>query len=260
MAAGLWPKKRPRRPFLELPRGLRFVVFEPVSILTTLLTAAALSLAIARFGTLLLTFHEGLRERMLAWTGIPTSGFAAVAVFGGAVVRSPITLVADYATLPWLLATVSIAVAAVFCAIYAYSHLSRSMMLAALFLLLVSAADSLLSPVGKGDSNFFSAFWLRCELVIWILTPWLVAMLAGIVLPTWWARLLWIMVVPAYSIVWSAVRLTFCAGLLFYAGPVLMLLLWSAFGILAELLSLCLFYSLIVYQASSLYRQRMAHG
>ncbi len=257
MAAGLWSKKRPRRPFLEVPRGLRFVVFDPVSILSTLLTAAALSLAIARFGTLLLTFHEG---RILAWIGIPTSGFAAIAVFGGAAVRSPITVVADYAARPWLLATVCAAMAAVFCAIYAYSHLSRCMMVSALFLLLVSAADSLLSPVGKGDSNFFSAFWLRCELVIWILTPWLVAMLAGIVLPSWWARVLWIVVVPAYSIVWSAVRLTFCAGLLFYSGPILMLLLWSAFGVLAELLSLCLFYSLIVYQASSLYRQRMAHG
>jgi len=85
-------------------------------------------------------------------------------------------------------------------------------------------------------------------------------MLAAIIVPAWWASVCWVTAVPAYAILWSSVRLAFCTGLLYYSGPVLILLLWSMFGVLADLLSLCLFYSLAIYQAGSYNQRAMPHG
>lgn len=256
----MWRTKNTRKRFLELHRSFRFVAPGPFALISTLFAAAIMSVAIARFGTALLRIHEDLRTHVLAWTGIPINGFAPISVFGGADVRSPITPVAIYAGRPWLLPIVCAAAAAIFIGVYAYSHLSRSVMVFALLVLSISTVDSVVSPIGDGDSSFFGGFWLHCELAIWILIPWLVAMLAAIIVPSWWARFFWMIVAPAYSVFWSAVRLAFCAGLLYYAGPVLIVLLWSAFGVLAELLSLCLIYSLMAYQASLLYRREPVHG
>lgn len=239
-------------------RSFRFVAFSPFDLPGTLVLAVGLSAAISIFSANLLRVHEFVRLRFLQWSGIPISGFAHFSAFGGAYVRSPVSPTAIYAGRPWLLAVVCGAATAIFLAVYAYSKLSRSLMVMAMALLLISAAYSLWWPPDTPDSSFFGSFWLRCELAIWIFTPILVAMLAGIIVPSWWARILWITIAPAFSVIWSAARLAFCTGLLYYSGPVLALLLWAAFGLLAELLSLCLFYSLIAWQASLSNRRRMA--
>lgn len=254
-------RDRPRpRHFLELHRSFRFIAPNPGRILSGFLLAAALSGGIVYQGAAILNIHETLRERILEWTGVPITGHTTITSFGMQNVRIAISPVASYRQRPWLLAAVCTIAAAIFLALYARVKLSRSLMIYASAVLAVSAVDIWFQSLVISDSIFFTGFWLRCEFVIWILTPWLMAMLASIVMPSRWAGAFWITAAPAYAIVWSALRLAFCTGLLYYSGPVLILLLWSLFGVLADLLSLCLFYSLAICQAVSLNRRAMPHG
>jgi hypothetical protein len=253
-------RDRPRpKHFLELHRSVRFIAPNPARILPGFFLAAAISGWIAYQGAAFLNIHEALRERILEWTGVPISGHATIASFGMQNLRIAVSPVASYHENPWLLSTVCTITAAIFLVLGARVKLSRSLMIFALAALVLSAVDLWLQPLVISDSTFFTAFWLRCEFVIWILTPWLMAMLVSVIMPSRLAGAFWITAAPAYAILWSAIRLAFCTGLLYYAGPVLILLLWSLLGILADLLALCLFYSLAVFQAGSLNRRAMLH-
>jgi hypothetical protein len=253
-------RDRPRpRHFLELHRSVRFIVPNPARILPGFFLAAALSAGIAYEGAALLNIHETLRERILEWTAVPISGHATIASFGMQNLRIAVSPVASYHRRPWLLTVVCTIAAAIFLGLGALVKLSRSLMIFALAVLAVSVVDLWFQPTVIRDSIFFTGYWLRCEFAIWILTPWLMAMLASIIMPSRLAGAFWITAAPAYAVLWSAVRLAFCTGLLYYAGSVLILLLWSLFGILADLLTLCLFYSLAVFQAGSLNRRAMLH-
>jgi hypothetical protein len=80
------------------------------------------------------------------------------------------------------------------------------------------------------------------------------ALLVALIMPSWRNQVLWITLAPAYGVLWSMARLTFCTGLLSFTGPVLAVLLWFSLGMLADVLALCVLYSFAVYQAGSLYR------
>jgi hypothetical protein len=256
--------RQPDRPapkkFLQLHRSFRYVAPDAVRMLPPFLLAAGLSVWMAYQGTALISLHEGFRGRILEGIGVPVTGYETLASLGLEGARAAISPMASYQGRPWLLAAVCAMAAAFFLAVYARVKLTRSVVICALAVLAVSAAVTLSQSFTPGDSGFFTVFWLRCEFVIWILTPWLMAILAGIIMPSPWASACWIAAAPAYAVVWSAVRLAFCTGLLYYSGPVLILLLWSIFGLLADLLSLCLFYSLAIYQAGSLRRRAISHG
>src|SRR5207249_2225723 len=155
----------------------------------------------------------------------------------------PVTSFAAYEGRLWLPWLVCAAVMMLMAGTYLRVEIGRGIIGFGFILLAASAVQAFLQPQHATDSSFFAGYWLRCEFVIWILMPWIMSLLAGIIAFSWRARLFWIAVTPAYGIVWSAVRLTFCTGLLYFAGPALVGLLWFSFGILADLLFLCAFYS-----------------
>lgn len=241
--------------FLQLHRSVRYVAPDALRMLPPFLLAAALSVWMAYRGTTLVDLHEALRKRILQGIGVPISGYETLASLGLEHARAAISPMASYQGSPWLLAAVCTIASAILLFVYARAKLSRGVVVCALAVLAASAAVTLFQSLTPRDTAFFTGFWLRCEFVVWILTPWLMAILAGIIMPSWWAGAFWVAAVPAYAVAWSAVRLAFCTGLLYYAGPVLILPLWSIFGLLADILSLCFFYSLAIYQAGSLRRR-----
>jgi len=235
---------------LKLHRSFRFTALNPARVILMFFLAAALSVGIAQQGVALIGAHEALRARILEWTGVPAAGYVTMASFGSENVPALTSPVASYHGKSWLLAAACLIPAVILLAIFARVKLSRSLMVFALALLAISAANEYFQSSATGDSLFFIRFWLRCEFVIWILMPWLMAILTSIITLSWWTSILWMVGASAYAVLWSAVRLAFCAGLLYYSGPVLTLLLWSVFGVLADLLSLCLFYSLAISQGT----------
>lgn len=240
--------------FLKNHRSFRFVSFRLVAVVAVFAAAAVLSTLIALSGSRLMGVHESLRRQLMEWAGVPVSGSEMVTLFGGAAVASPIARILPAASMPQVLPVVCGIVLIVLTAIYAWSKVSRSLVVFVAILLAVSALDTFLNPpVG---SSFFAGYWIRYELALWIVLPWIVAILAVCIMPSVFASIVWMVAVPAYSLVWSAARLALCAGLLYHTGPVLLLILWFIFGIMAEVLSLCFFYSLIAWQAGFLYRQR----
>ena len=250
---------RPKH-FLELHRSFRFVAPDPARILPGFLLAAALSGGIAYRGATLLHIHEILRERILEWTGVPISGYATIASFGMQNLRIAVSPVAVYHEHPWLLATVCTITAAICLVLCCAGEVEPEF------------DDPGIGRAGDIRRRPLVPAWRnkRLHLLHGILAavrvrnldsdPWLMAMLASIIMPSRLAGAFWITAAPAYAIFWSSVRLAFCTGLLYYSGPVLILLLWSIFGVLADLFSLCLFYSLAVFQARSINQRAMPHA
>src|SRR5207249_4318226 len=67
---------------------------------------------------------------------------------------------------------------------------------------------------------------------------------------------LWALGMQAYAYLWSAVRLTFCLGVAYYTGTLFLLLLWFSLGVLADLLYILVFYSVVVHQACGRWGRR----
>lgn len=254
--------ERKQKHLLKLHRSFRFVTFRSGVVLATFAAAAALSATITLSGTRLLGLHENLRRLFLRWTSIPISGFQQIRVFGSTTVLAPVTPIMPAGSRPWVAPLIYAVIIVTLAVTYFSSKFSRSLVVFGVILMMISAGDGFLNP--PAGSSFLPGYWLRYEFVLWILLPWIVAILAASIMPSAWVSILWMIAVPAYTVIWSAVRLALCSGLLFHAGSTFLLLFWSIFGIIAEVLSLCFFYSVIAWQASSLYRRQLvreaAHG
>jgi hypothetical protein len=244
---------QPRQPFLELHRSVRFLRIRWYSLVLSFSLAGALSWLIAHYAAPLLQWHEDVRQSILEWSGVRIDGFTTTAVLGHAV-RSSVTSVPGYQGRGWLLAQVACVTAALMLLVYTRSRLTRTLLGFGVSLLAASTIQAVLEPAPGVDSLFFVQFWLRCEFVVWLLLPWIMALLVALIMPSWRNQVLWITLAPAYGVLWSMARLTFCTGLLSFTGPVLAVLLWFSLGMLADVLALCVLYSFAVYQAGSLYR------
>jgi len=246
--------------FLELPRAFRSTPVPWPGVSFGLLVAAALSVGIVRFGSQLLTFHESLRQLILVFDGIPMTDFLPFTAFANISTHVALTPMADYRGHPWLLIAVCAIGGSILLALYLRLQLGRAFMVVLMVMLVSSAAQAVALPdFGRRDA-FLVTFWLRFELVNWILAPWLTAIICSLVEPSWWVRAFWITAAPVYVFLWSAARLSFCTIALYYAGPALILILWTVFGILSDLVSVCLFYSLMVYFSRISLRRETADG
>jgi len=113
-----------------------------------------------------------------------------------------------------------------------------------------AGAVIVLNPSFYFDSAMYEKTWLRGEILVWILLPWVSAFLFVLTLPSLAAGLVWSLWTEAYAIIWSAVRLAFCLGTLHYTGILFLPLLWFCFGILFDLVYVLLFYSMALHFSS----------
>ena len=200
----------------------------------------------------ILQLHEFLRESLMNLVGVPVSGHAQILLFGSQKIMTVLSPIAGYSSDPLRL-TLSCGIPAVIMlSVCLRVRLSSSLMVAGMIVLAASLFCLLWVDQPAMNSLSFTGLWVRCEFVIWMIMPLLVAAAIGLIMPSFAHNVFWISVTPVYGFFWSIVRLTFCMGILYYAGPVVALLLWAAVGFLSDLLSLYCLYSLATWQAHSL--------
>ncbi len=241
--------------FLELHRSLRATPVSSSGSVFAFLAAASLSFGIVQYGSPILEFHESVRRFLLDISGTLITGHGTVAIFGTAAVSAAITAVETFEGRGWLPVTIGVAELCICIIVGLRVPLLRSLMYFFALLIAIPVLSSSLHLSSatyralNQDSRLFVYTWLKSQFVMWVLMPWCIAALAAFTEPAWWKRTLWIVALPAYSVIWSSIRLAFCASVLSVAGPDISLFLWSVFGIITDLVSLCLFCSLVVYSA-----------
>jgi hypothetical protein len=120
----------------------------------------------------------------------------------------------------------------------------------------LSAVAAVASPSTQYTPVLFSQIWLRGEVLVWLLLPWVTAMLFVPIQPSWPKVFAWMLGVQVYGFLWSAVRLAFCLGIIALTGALLVPVLWFIFGMLADLVYVAVAYSIVVHQASNQWGER----
>jgi hypothetical protein len=111
-------------------------------------------------------------------------------------------------------------------------------------LLFAAAIVIVFNPSYYFDAKMYQQIWLRGELLVWLLLPWIAVFLFMVILPSPGVGVAWTLLLQVYAILWSAIRLAFCLGVLHYTGILFLPLLWFAFGILFDLVYVLVFYSM----------------
>ncbi len=113
-------------------------------------------------------------------------------------------------------------------------------------LLCAAAGVIILSGSFHFDSAMYTQIWLRGEILVWILLPWLSALSFLMYSPSLAAGIAWSVLLQVYVFVWSPLRLVFCLGVLHYTGILFLPLLWFCLGTLFDFVCLVFFYSFAV--------------
>jgi hypothetical protein len=127
--------------------------------------------------------------------------------------------------------------------------LGRNFVIFLMILLCASGIVVLFVPSFSFDAVVYSQIWLRGEILIWLLLPWVSALLFVLTLPSIAGGFLWAFLIELYVVFWSALRLAFCLGVLHYTGILFLPLLWFVLGILFDLVVVLFFYSLALQQS-----------
>lgn len=204
-----------------------------------------LSAAVFYFGTHLLTAHCRLSWLILEYTGIPASGVKSLEVFSylGPVTAPDVPMPANRSN-PVRTAVLFGCALFVLTLIHRKYPLSRNFVVFLIVLLCTAGGVILFNPSFYFDSGMYVQIWLRGEILVWILLPWVSAFLFILSLPSVAGGVGWTLLIQVYALAWSALRLVFCLGILHFTGILFLPLLWFCLGILFDLVYVLVFYSL----------------
>ena len=218
--------------------------------MTALGMALLLSAAVAYFGTSLLSVHHRISWFVLSQTRIPSSGIRTVEVFPYLGSASVPDIPVPHNRANSLRTGISFAVSVfVLILIHRGVPLSRNFVIFLLILLCAAGAVIVFNPSFYFDSTMFEQIWLRGEILVWIVLPWVSAFLFVLTLPSAATGVAWAVLVQIYAVIWSAVRYAFCLGVLHYTGILFLPLLWFCLGLLFDLVYILVFYSLALHLA-----------
>jgi len=189
--------------------------------------------------------------------GVPVEGAQRIDVFRSlGPVDVPVTRVLTYEGHLLVAVVLLISSVLLLVGVHRYISLARNFVLCLLTLVVASALVIFFNPSFQISSPLFTKIWLRGEILIWLLLPWVSAFLFVPIHSTAFGAVLWVLGMQAYGYLWSAVRLTFCLGVAYYTGTLFLLLLWFCLGVLADLLYILVFYSVVVHQACGRWGRR----
>lgn len=237
-----------RRKTIYPHRSVRSLPVSRSRLFTALAIALIASIAIAYFGSFLISAHGQLATFILRVSGIPSNGLTAVEVFplhwratvSDIYFPSPRANLARTA----ILLVLSVAILVFF---HRRIPLSRSFVVFLTILLGAAGAAIIFKPSFQFDAAMYQQIWLRGEILVWILLPWVSAFLFLLTLPSLAAALGWTLLLQIYALAWSAVRLGFCLGVFHFTGVLFLPLLWFCLGTLFDLVYVVLFYSLALH-------------
>jgi hypothetical protein len=187
--------------------------------------AFVLSAAVYYSGTWLLETHDRISWFILKYTGIPTAEDRTIGIFPdfGPVHIKDVPHPDDLAR-PLHTGILFALALSVLILSHRKFPLARNFLVFLMILLCASAVVVLFVPSFHFDAVVYSQIWLRGEILVWLLLPWV-------------SGLLFVM------------TLAFCLGVLHYTGILFLPLLWFVLGILFDLVVVLFFYSLALHQS-----------
>jgi hypothetical protein len=208
-------------------------------------------IAVTYFGApRILAAHERVCDALLRAAAIHMDGESPIDVFAF-VAPVMVPVVSSRGPVSYTKSLVAGALASLaLLTLYRFVPLARSFLTFVLTLLAASAAALHFFPSSELTAAAFSQMWLRGELLVWLLLPAFGAILFAVIERSPVKVALWMVGVQGYAVVWSAVRLAFCLGVLQYGGAVLLPMLWFCLGLLADFTYLVVAYSLVASHAA----------
>mgnify|MGYP003577404213 CR=1 FL=1 len=97
------------------------------------------------------------------------------------------------------------------------------------------------------EPDTFAIVWTHTELLVWLVLPSMAALLFVTVQPSWARGLAWMVAIQAFAVFWSAARFVVVLGTAGFLGPVLLPALWFGWGLLADVLYVTTFFSVVVH-------------
>ncbi len=235
----------PHRSVRSLPvTAVRLGVAIGLSLLISCLTAY--------YAIEIMNFHAGIASYLFRFAGIAVSGWEQVAIFPGLQpALAPVTNIPMFDAVPDGARLVLILSIVLLLLISRRYLLTRSLSSFLIFLLIVSAVVNSLKPGLHFDSQTFGQVWLRGEMLVWLLLPWVASLLFLMPQPNMAEGIGWVLLIQVYGVLFSALRMVFSLGVLHYTGLLFMPLVWFGMGTLSDLVFLLCFYSFSVCRTSS---------
>jgi hypothetical protein len=240
-----------RRNSIYPHRSVRALPLSGVRLWAGIGLALAITILSVIYAVPIMETHSQVAAVLARWAGLPISDWAPIGVFpglepaSGPVLSIPSFLeVSEGARLGLVLMIVALLVVA------QRFPLLRNVANFMIVLLLASAVANAVFDNFRLQSITFGQIWLRQEMLVWLILPWVLILLFVIPQPSLWRGLGWVMFLQVYGFLFSALRLVFMLGVLHYTGLLFMPPLWFLLGSLSDLLFLLFFYSLAIHQAS----------
>lgn len=205
--------------------------------------AATLTATLWYWQASLLVVHNAIAFTLLDVAGVQGVQTIETTVFSRAV---PV-LVTAAAGGPWVVYGAPLLTALLLGLLALYAPLARGL---AAFLITILAASTLAYASGAGalrQSNTFPIVWMQTELLVWMVLPSMAALLFVTVQPSWFRGLCWMLAIETFAVFWSAARLVVVLGIAQAFGPVLLPAIWFSWGLLADVLYITTFYSIVVH-------------
>jgi len=205
----------------------------------------------------LLFAHNRISSWVLAACEVPVTGSQTVEIFtpiGSS--EAVMTEVFRFSEAPVRIGILFICSVIALLIVHRRVELSRNFVVFVMFLIVVAAGVMVFDPSFVIDSRTFTQIWLRGEVLVWLLLPWFSAGLYTLVQPPMSRGFAWGLLVQGYGFLWSAIRLAYCLAVIHYSGPLFALLLLFGLGLLADVLYLLVFFSLLARPAAARARGR----
>ncbi len=231
-------------------RSVRSVRFTTPHFVAGLAIAFAISLGLAGGASAILNLHGRVCVALLRLAGVMVDGrqsfqvFAPIQASWAAVV--PFFSYSGHESRFAAVCALSIGALVV---LYRHVTLARNFLLFVFTLLILPALFLLLGGTLDFTSASFTQTWIRFELVIWFLLPWVSVFRFFPVQRSVFKATASVAAVQGFGFVWSAARLAFCLGLFHYTGVLFLPLMWFCLGLLGDVLYVIVFYSVAVHRA-----------
>lgn len=240
-----------RRPFIYPHRSVRFVPLTRRRGVLAVVAALILCLVIGLNSFDIFQLHARIMAFFLNAAHIPINSWEYTDIFPG---LGP-SLAADtnvplFRQLPAAAALLFVIPFVLLLILAQKVALTRNFSLFLVFLLVCSAVSVVLDPNFRFNSREFTQIWLRNEICIWMLLPWVSVTLFVTLQPNFFKGLAWMLGLEMFAIVSSALRMAFSHAVMYYTGMLFFPILWFAVGLLSNLLYVLLFYSISVHRTS----------
>ena len=239
------------RTFIYPHRSVRYLEVTAKRVAAALVLSALVCGLTGYYAIELMNIHGRIANFLMGFAGIPTSGWAPVGIFPGLQpALAPVTAIPTFQAVSGGARILLVAAIVILLLISRRYSLTRNLAGFLIFLLVVSAVVNALNPNLRFESQTFGQIWLRGEMLVWLLLPWVSSLLFVIPQPNIVEGIGWVLLAQVYGILFSALRMVFSLGVLHHTGMLFLPLIWFGMGTLSDLLFLLFFYSISVYRIS----------